>query len=230
MSKFARILWLFMGFLAACQTAYLSNNTPEGTATLSETAQVRSTSNEWAELASDGVRLRLKVPSGWQARSMDDGILIAQEFSTMFADDNQIKGIQMHLFVHYLEEFDLPANDPNIAESVLNQIVQIPEYVGRAAVSVPRGFHWDQYDAAYYLLNSGDGTITMLLALIVEDPPRMIVCNINAPLDKAAHIRMSLPLVFGDFTINGQQVDVSALYRLPFPLEFPTYMDSRKSH
>lgn len=221
--KLGRILWLCMGCLVACQTAY-SNLTPAGSPASTEATQELSpTPDEWVEMASEGVRLRLKVPPGWQARSMDDGILVAQEFTPMFTDDHQISGLQFHLFVHPMTEFDLPAGTANVAQHILDQIIHIPEYVGNAAVSSPLGFHWDEYEAAYYLLNAGDGTLTMLIALVVGDPPRLVVCNINAPAEKAAHIRTALPLIFRNFSIDDKQLDVGALYRLPFPLEFPQY-------
>jgi hypothetical protein len=215
-----------VGCLAACQTAYLHNTPTGNTASIGSTAtlDLSPTPDEWADLSSDGVELRLKVPSGWQARSMDNGILVAQEFTPMYVGDiHHLRGLQFHLFIHPMTEFNLPVDTTNAAESILNQIVRIPDYVGGAAVSTPRGFHWDQYEAAYYLLNAGDGTLTMLLALVLQNPPRLIVCNINAPTEKAAHIRTALPLIFRDFSVNGTQLDVSALYRLPFPLEFPHF-------
>ncbi|MBZ0276976.1 MAG: hypothetical protein K8I60_12570 [Anaerolineae bacterium] len=210
--------------MTACQTVF-SSATPGATSLPTEgaTSEVSPTPDEWIELNSEEVQLRLKVPYGWQALDMEDGLLVAQQFGAMFSGDDRLTGIQIHIFVHSTSEFTLPTDGSNTAAFILDQIAHTPEYVGDAAVTVPQGFTWGGYEAAYYLLNAGDGTMTMVVALVVENPPRLVVCSILAPHHKAAYIRTSLPLVFHEFSIDGHKLDVGALYRLPFPLVFPNY-------
>ena len=96
------------------------------------------------------------------------------------------------------------------------------EWFAEAKASEPVGFTWDVYDAAYYLLNHGNGNLKILQALVVSEQ-QLVACSISAPWDLAERIRRSVPAVLSTLTINGHQLDASSLDALPDPLAFPDY-------
>jgi hypothetical protein len=120
------------------------------------------------------------------------------------------------------EQFRWPAEtDVNLAWYILKQVVHDRSYVGDANISEPVAFDWDHHDAAYYLLNNRDGTVTMLLAMGMPNGHSLVVCHISVPDDQAQRIREELPRLLESLTIDGQVVNVDALRSLPDPLVFP---------
>lgn len=104
---------------------------------------------------------------------------------------------------------------------MLKQIIEKPYLIGHARVSEPAGFEWDGHDAAYYLLNDGEGNRSVLLAFALQRPQRLVVCNFSSPAADAHNIRAMLPSVLSSLTINGTSMDISAINSLPDPLDFP---------
>ncbi len=209
---------------AACQSA----TSPAATSTIKPTSTVERTpestpitsnSSGWEQVDVKGVRLGIEIPDGWEAKETDDGVLIAEHFGTM---ESNSAGMLIYLFVHSLDGFQLPASTTaNVAWAALNQISQKREYIGDALVSAPAGFQWDGQDAAYYLLNDGDGNLSMLLAIAIATPQRLVVCRFSSPASQADQIRAMLPDVLGTLSINGITMDMDALHDLPNPLQFP---------
>jgi hypothetical protein len=208
---------------AACQQA-LSPHLP--TATPVPTAAETNSVDDYVEIRSEGVRLGIEVPQGWKWRPTKDGLLITEKQGSM----KTIMGMQVHFFVHSISGYDIPAADSvNVALWILNQISRDPHYIGQGAVSDPQGFEWDGHDAAYYLLNNGDGSVSMLIALTVQPLQRMIVCNISSPNDRSQSIRVMLPNLLGTLTVNGVTMDLAAVNALPNPLVFPDYEEQPES-
>ena len=175
----------------------------------------------WATFTRAGISLGLRVPKGWEADTNDAGIILAEHMGTM-ETGGVLDSVQVHCFVH-LVEGEATADDHNQAWEILSKIVADPAYIdSNDSVSGPVGFTWDDYDAAYYLLNNGDGSLKILLALAVSDE-QLVACSISAPWRMAARIRSLAPAVLGSLTVNGHRLDSSALHNLPDPLEFPNY-------
>jgi hypothetical protein len=203
---------------AACRETQ-SAPIPTATSTPQSTATEEARNNDYVEVEADGVRLGITVPWGWKAHKSPVGLVMTERYTSV-----QINGMEVHIFVHSLNGFDLPSDDnANVALSVLTQIIHDPQYLGRAAVSDPQGFDWDGHDAAYYLLNTGDGNVTMLLAVTIQTPQRLVVCNISSPDERSQSIRVMLPMLLASLTINGAVMDPSAVNALPIPLVFPVY-------
>ncbi|MEO8608479.1 MAG: hypothetical protein ABI690_11380 [Chloroflexota bacterium] len=209
---------------AACQSALSSATTPtvEPTSTVERTPEStpkNSTTSDWEQVDVKGVRLGIQIPDGWEAQETDDGVLIAEHFGTI---ESNSAGMMIYLFVHSLDGFQLPASThANIAWAALEQISKQREYIGDALVSAPAGFDWNGQDAAYYLLNDGDGNLSMLIAVALSAPQRLVVCRFISPASQADKIRAMLPDVLGTLSINGITMDMDALHELPDPLQFP---------
>jgi hypothetical protein len=211
---------------AACQATMPAASTPtvEATSTAQNTPETTVTSEtiaHWEQVSVNGIQLAIEIPRGWDVQRTDDGLLIAEYFSTIESGVTA-KGMQIHLFVKSLDGFKLPASsDANVAWAVLEQIIDKPEYIGNALVSAPAGFEWDGHDAAYYLLNNNDGNLSVLVAVALLSPKRLIVCNFSSPTQQASGIRAMLPQILSSLTINGVSMDITDLHNLPDPLNFP---------
>lgn len=177
--------------------------------------------NGWVMHESNGVTLSIQIPEGWQSYRTDDGIVLTEHIGTA-ETAGHLQGILMYVFVPRMDIFELPeSDDVNLAWAVLKQVVHNPDYVGRALASEPQAFEWDHHDAAYYLLNNRDGTLTVLLAMSLPQR-QLLVSHISVPESHAARLRPLLPNLLATLTVNGERVDSADLERLPDPLVFPT--------
>ncbi len=216
------LLMILALLLAACQVTQVSPTANAALVSPSPEITSEPTPAEWIEQEVNGVLLGVEKPSGWQAQKTDDGILLAEHSGSMATGGEPPRGVQIHIFVHSLAGFQL--NDvSNVAWSVLKQIIQKHEYIGSAQANEPYGFEWSRHDAAFYLSNNGDGNMTMLIGVAMPNAEQMVVCNVTSPASESARIRDILPNVLRTLSVNGVQMDVTALAKLPDPLEFPPY-------
>ena len=181
-----------------------------------------ATAEQWTHHDDGEVSLSIVVPKGWETYNTSAGIVL-NEYMGSGAPGVPLRGFLIHIFVPYVKRLRMPEPDQqvNYAWYVLKQVVHDPDYVGDALVSEPVAFQWDQYDAAYYLLNNRDQTVTMLLALEIPDHTHMVVCHISVPEDQATRIRRLLPDLLSTLTIDDHLVGDDALHNLPDPLVFP---------
>jgi hypothetical protein len=209
-------LLLVLTVMASCDSITGTSKVPDTMAIKTQTA----TDEVWTRYF-DNVDLAIVVPDGWETYNTDAGIVL-NEYADTSSPDTTLRGILVHIFVPYLDRFSRPDSaDANMAWWVLKQVVSDSDYVGDALVSEPVAFTWDQYDAAYYLLNNRNETVTMLLALVLPDKSNLVVCHISAPEDQSPRIRSMLPAILSSLRVNGTAVDPLSLDNLPDPLEFP---------
>ncbi len=172
-------------------------------------------------LHSGEVDLKIKVPRGWQTYNTRDGIVLNERMGSV-EDGPTLRGILIHIFVPSTDEFDFPSDEEvNVAWAVLSQVVANRDYVGDALVSAPVAFDWDHHDAAYYLLNNRDSTVTLLLAMSLPRSHKLVVCHVSSPEGQAGRIRALLPELLESLTVNDISIRSSALDHLPDPLVFP---------
>ncbi len=177
-----------------------------------------------------GIRLSLSIPSGWEAQRTPTGILIAEHFRLM--QENQYPGnVQLHIFVQRVDELGLPIppTATNLAWTVLQEVVTRPAYIGEATATAPREFEWSGHAAAYYLLNNGDSTVSLVMALTIQQNNQLVALNFSTTMERSQSLRPMLPDLLDTLTINDVLMDPSALDALPDPLIFPEYSDSRRS-
>lgn len=177
-----------------------------------------------------GVHVSLSIPAGWEAQRTPTGILIAERFRLM--QDNQYPGnIQLHIFVQRVDELGLPIppTATNLAWTVLQEVVTRPAYIGEATATAPREFEWSGHAAAYYLLNNGDGTVSLVMALATPQNSQLVALNFSTTLERSPSLRPMLPDLLDTLTINDVLMEPSALNALPDPLVFPEYSSFRRS-
>lgn len=207
--------------LSACQVLPPTETTAAEQTSAPPTPTVPATPAEWIEHEVNGVALGIEKPGGWEAHTTDDGILLAERFATMASGSDAMPGIQVHIFVHSSNEFDIPEGE-NAAWAILEQISHKREYIGDARINTPHAFVWGRFDAAFYLSNNGDGNMSMLIGLIIPDNTWMVACNVTSPVSEAGRIRAMLPVILDSLTVDGVRLGSDALRLLPSPLDFPS--------
>lgn len=168
-----------------------------------------------------GVNCYLNKPQNWEVHMTEHGVILAERVGSI-STGGELEGLLAYFFVPSLEDYTLPlAENMNMAWSVLRQVTQKTAQVKGALVSDPMPFQWGDYDAAYYLLNDGNGTLTLVLATTIPETNQLLAVYISAPVQRAYIIRPMLPEILDGLTINGMKMDNRALDSLPNPLIFP---------
>ena len=174
-------------------------------------------------LSAQNISLSGVYPAGWESFTTDYGIVLAEELGSV-ATDGRLNGMLVHVFVPPMDDFKLPTSSENRAWYILHEIIKNPEYVGEAAISEPIAFRWGEYEAAYYLMDSGEGHLTIVVGVVVPDVNQLVVCHTSAPADQAQRIRDNLPDLLDGFVINDIRLDGTLLdAALPSELSFPRY-------
>jgi hypothetical protein len=168
----------------------------------------------WLETEMNDVQVGMWRPDDWESDARE-GLVVAEPSE---------EGILVYVFVPSMSEFAISTDVPNYALSVLNQVAQMPIHNGRdAAVSEPMGFEWDSYQAAYYMISTGDGVRILVLALAIPNEPKVVVCTISTTTANKMRIREALPWLLDGLMIDGTSLRGESLSILPDPLPFPRY-------
>ncbi len=179
-----------------------------------------SASAQWLENLAYGLRLEINIPTGWQGRKTENGIVVAEQASAL-SSDHQPEGVRAHVFVRLLTDFQLPLpGGGNQAWAALKQVVEDKHYIREALVSEPYGFDWGGHDGAYYLLNDEQQKVMLIMA-IIPATGRLVTFSISSPWSEGLTIRRVLPGLLRACKINGDMLDTDALDHLPDPLVFP---------
>lgn len=188
---------------------------PTSTPTTAETTQI-------VNLSLNDIALTLPYPSDWESYTTEYGVVLAEYLGSV-ATEGQLGGILIHLFVPPLDGVDLPISDnDNRALNTLTRILAHPNYVGDATVSSPLPFMWDHFECAYYLMDNGEGNLTIVIGILDPQTNRLVTVSMSAPQDQQVRIRALLPnllngLVINNYTLSGVVLDDI----LPNPLIFP---------
>ncbi len=177
-------------------------------------------------LSVDSINLQLRRPEAWEIYETEYGVVLAEYISSV-AVDRQLSGLLTHVFVPPLDEFNIQISaTSNPAFLILSQITSNPDYVGSATISDPVAFDWDGLSAAYYLMDNGEGNVTIVVGVVADRSNRLVACSISAPADQSDRIREALPQLLDGLMINGQVLAGDSLNTLPNPLHFPTHQSS----
>jgi hypothetical protein len=203
------VLLVLLICLCACQTA--PNNDPVSISPSIESAPTV----QYVETRIAGVQIGVTLPAQWQV----------DEFNGLVAAESPASpdGISMYVFVPELPDLAQGAiRDPNVALATLRHVTSLPTYVGaNVTMTEPEAFMWDGYEAAYYLLRSSDGLLSMIIAIELRGTPRVVVINISLPAERADGLRERLPALLDGLTLNSARLTGSALETLPDPLPQP---------
>jgi hypothetical protein len=221
------VLLLLFG-LVGCSGAS-ETMTPSSDPTADQAGRVSLDADPFVNINVNGIDLHLKKPDGWESYTTDYGIVLAENIASV-AEAGQLEGLLMHVQVPPLEDLTMEAIDPsNLAWEILSEIIENPDYIGSAAVSAPFAFEWNGFDAAYYLVDNGDGNLSLVLGIAEPSSGLLITCHISAPAEQAHRIRDSLPVLLDNLTLNETALPGDFLNELPNPFEFPHH-DADSGH
>jgi hypothetical protein len=164
-----------------------------------------------------GVIISSMPPLGW--RAFVDG--------THLILTNQPSGYEKSVVVNIwmpAEELirDIPKETGTSTAEVLREITNTPRLIGNAVASTPEPFRWMQYDGAYYVLNTGTDTITLVIALTPADASQMIVINITTDQTTLNNLQRAAGAALESVLINQQPLGAGLISMLPQPLKIPT--------
>lgn len=202
-----RTLLISLVLIAASCTSDQMTATPEPTPT---TRQIQATIG--------GVTLGVDLLPGWEAY-IDNAHFTVVEKQPVMAD-GALSGIVVNFWVP--EQSIVSTGDDVTVADVLGNVVKTLESSDVAA-SEPQSFEWHGHDAAYYVLNSGDGNLTLVVAMMVSEDTGMIAMNISAPADHNQRLMDLLPVLFNNFSINGKVLSPEAFHNMPDELTVPPY-------
>ncbi|MCL4255309.1 MAG: hypothetical protein KJ043_16230, partial [Anaerolineae bacterium] len=112
----------------------------------------------------------------------------------------------------------------NRALNTLTRILAHPDYVGDATVSSPLPFMWGNLECAYYLMDNGEGNLTIVIGILDPQTNHLVTVSMSAPQDQQARIRAMLPTLLDGLTINNYTLSGVVLDDiLPNPLVFPRH-------
>lgn len=214
------IVKLLVLLLVLCLAACQSPGSQQPTETSSVLPPHATPSAGWASNTETPLSLKVRIPDGWETYNTESGIVLTERTTTPETGVT-LEGLLVYIFVPKMDGFSTPAHDANVAWSMLNQVVTNRDYIGDALVSDPVAFLWDKHDAAYYLLNNRDGTLTLLLAIGMPDRRNLVVCHVSMPESHSSRLRPLLPDLLSSLVVNGEAIDGTALHNLPDPLVFP---------
>lgn len=173
------------------------------------------------------ISLTLPYPQNWESYTTEYGIVLAEYLGSV-ATEGQLSGILIHLFVPPLDGFNLTVSEEsNRALVILREILTHPDYVGDATVSEPYPFMWDDWECAYYLMDNGEGNLTIVIGILDPVVNKLVTVSVSAPLSDEAQIRASLPHLLDNLAINNHVLSGDVLERvLPNPLVFPRHTET----
>lgn len=192
--------------------------------TITESITPKSVGTPTIGFVVDGVRLRLPYPQTWETYTTQYGGSFGGIFgvcgnrrSTRGYPDSSV--------------YPPPRNDgfaiaqtSNRALLILREILSHPDFVGDATISQPVPFMWDTLEAAYYLMDNGEGNLTVVIGIFDVTTSKLITASISTPANEQARIRQYLPRLLDQLVINDQTLSGAVLEEiLPNPLIFPQH-------
>lgn len=202
---------VIMLLLAACSPG--SNNA----------ASHNETQAEWVHFELETVSIRLQQPANWTAYTNSEYVILS-EHNHAIQENGALAGIVAQFWTPKVTDFEWEHQaEANAAWEILRAVVHKPQLVGGAAHTEPVPFKWDGHDAAYYLLNSGDGNRSLVLLLMLPDEQTILAGRISTALQEAHRIREVLPLIFEHVEVNDKRLNSRVLNDLPDNFTFPIY-------
>lgn len=189
---------------------------------LAESGNIHRVNHSRIQVRVNELDLSVRLPARWEYYATEFGVVLTEKIN-MAASTDQLGGLLMHVFVHPLNDLSVSiVADGNMAHSILDSIVHNPTYIGDALVGPVHAFDWGGHDAAYYLMDNGQGSRAIVFAIQTDRSHNLIFCHVSAPVDQTVRIREVLPELLDGLEVNGVFLDPAVLNAiLPDELVFP---------
>ena len=189
---------------------------------LAESGNVHRVDHSRIQVRVDDVDLSVRLPPRWEYYSTEFGVVLTEKIDVT-AGEGQLGGLLMHVFVHPLNDLNIStATGGNVAHSILDTIVHNPDYIGDALVGPVYPFNWGDHDAAYYLMDNGQGSRAIVFGIQTDRSRSLIFCHVSTPVNQVARMREVLPQLLDGIEVNGVVLNPAVLNAvLPGELVFP---------
>lgn len=206
--------------VASCQPQPVTPPTEAGAAA-ANSGGVRPTQVVSAQFA--GEQVSVVTQAGWDTLAAEDSILLAEKHRSI-ENAREVDGVLINIFRPQVAGFDATAvPDENVAYALLRYIVQNPNYVGNAALVMPRAFEWGGQPAAFYTIFNGVDRYTLVIAVTPrQDEGTVVVMNVGVPADQLGNLYDKLVLGIQQITIGETELRGADLDALPNPIPFPS--------
>lgn len=217
-SWFATIIIML---LASCQP--LGNRVDES-ALVEITPTIDEVDSNYIRFTVEDLTIHIQRPNQWEYFTTEYGIVLAESLGNV-AVEGEIDGLFTHVWLPPLDDITVPVADSDSqseAKAILEQIVSNRNYIGDALISELQSFTWDGHDAAYYLMNNGEGNLTIVFGIIPFNSNTFVATSVSAPLEEASRIRAETPALLDQLDIDGVPLSGETLEAiLPGTLRFP---------
>lgn len=148
--------------------------------------------------------------------------MVVAEHIGSITSGGELTGVLLHVFVTSPDDYNADStNKINRAYWVLSHVTRHSGHIREGMYTMPKAFSWSGHDAAYYLMNNGNNTVSIVIAVVSPRSDHLIGINLSAPLQRADTLRDMLPMLLNNLAINGVSMSASAFDVLPDPLKFP---------
>lgn len=165
-----------------------------------------------------GVIISSMPPAGWRAFVDGTHLILTNQ-----PNERGAASVVLNIWMPAEELIrDIPKETGTSTAEVLREITNTPRLIGNAIASTPEPFRWMQYDGAYYVLNTGSDTVTLVIALTPADASQMIVINITTDQPSLNNLQRVAGAALESVLVNQQPLSAELFALLPQPLEIPT--------
>lgn len=223
-----QLIYLMLTFLlVGCATSEANNTSQTRSSRLidatTETQQIDTADAGSLNFSIENVDIRIQHPKDWEYHTTDYGVVLIESIDTV-ATEGMLSGLITHVFIPPLGDLSLNAAEGrSTALQMLEDITRTEDLMNNAATTQPTPLMWSGLDAAYFLMNNGEGSVTLVIGLTPPEDRHLITVQISAPLDDADRIRENLPRLMQNLSVNDILLDHTELESLPEPLVFPTF-------
>lgn len=169
-----------------------------------------------------GVMIGVDLLPGWEA-FIDNRHVTLVEKPTEITDsaDTALTGTVVNF---WMPSLTLETDEaPPAVSHLLSDHLDQSNLHETAEVSTPSPFVWEGHDAAYYMLNTGDGNLTLVVAVMISPEIGMMAVNITGPMAHREQIMNLLPVLFANFSINGKSFDPAVFEDWADRAAYPVY-------
>jgi len=195
MIKKGVIIGLLLLLMVACQPESIP------TPTLAPT--------ETADFTIDKTHISLMMLPGWRAYTDEAHIILARQSAP-----DEVSDVVVTIWQPNLDLTD---------DSLITALSTITTRLRRdnqTVTSNPVPFQWAGHDAAHYVIDTGDDTVTLIMALRLADD-QIVAINVNGVDRELSFVQETLPRLFAQFRVQDQLVGNTDLLTLSQVINVP---------
>lgn len=193
--KYFRLLTIIFLALFGCQS---DSTISTDHIVISTLTPIAPPANNRLVINSPDFTISVPHPPHWDYYQLDAGLAMVEQTVSM---NNLFDGIVFHIWINPPQDLEL--GDFQSPQTILEQIIINPVYIGTASVTHPQPFDWNGIEASYYIFDNHLGRISIVIGLMLPEHPHLIAINISAPIDQVDNLRQQVPVLLDHLIIDG---------------------------